>query len=315
MTGDQYNILLSVFYVPFVLTGPPMNLLTKRFGAKYVLPSAMLIFGSMAMLCAATTNFGGIVTTRWFLGMAESGFYPGVIFYLSTFYTRRELAGRLSIYYAASEIAGAFTGLLAFGVFQIDGALHGWQYLFLIEGSLTFAMGLIALFVLPKSAATAYFLTDAEKKLAYNRVAKDSSVEPDSKFNFRQAITVFKTDRLWPFYMAIGIGVGVPLYSISNWLPLIIARFGFSTVKTNLYTVAPNIVGSLFLVFVAFSSDYFRERCLHLATCLIITCIGFIILAAVDVANNIAVGYFACFLLCCGGFIVSPLLATWYTNK
>jgi hypothetical protein len=87
------------------------------------------------------------------------------------------------------------------------------------------------------------------------------------------------------------------------------------TVKTNLYTVAPNIVGSLFLVFVAFSSDFFGERCLHLAGCLIIACIGFIILAAVDVANNIAVGYFACFLLCCGGYIVSPLLATWYTNK
>jgi MFS family permease len=86
-----------------------MNLLTKRFGAKYVLPIAMLIFGSMAMLSAACTSFGGIVTTRWFLGMAESGFYAGVIFYLSTFYTRSELAGRLSIYYAASEIAGEMT--------------------------------------------------------------------------------------------------------------------------------------------------------------------------------------------------------------
>jgi len=92
--GNQYNILLSIFYIPFVLSGPPMNMLTKRFGAKYVLLSAMLIFGSMAMISAATTNFGGIVTTRWFLGMAESGFYPGVIFYLTTFYKRRELASR-----------------------------------------------------------------------------------------------------------------------------------------------------------------------------------------------------------------------------
>ena len=71
--GNQYNILLSVFYAPFVLSGPAMNLLTKKFGAKYVLPIAMLIFGAMAMISAACTNFGGIVTTRWFLGMAESG--------------------------------------------------------------------------------------------------------------------------------------------------------------------------------------------------------------------------------------------------
>ncbi len=109
-------------------------MLTKKFGAKVVLPTAMIIFGAMAMLSAATKNFGGLLTTRWFLGMAESGFYPGVIFYLTTFYTRSELAGRLSIYYAASEIAGAFTGLIAYGVFQIKSHLWGWQYLFLIEG-------------------------------------------------------------------------------------------------------------------------------------------------------------------------------------
>jgi hypothetical protein len=67
-------------------------------------------------------------------------------------------------------------------------------------------MGVAALFILPKSAATAYFLTEEEKKLAYHRIASDSSVEVDAEFNFRQAIQVFKTDRLWPFYMLIGIG-------------------------------------------------------------------------------------------------------------
>jgi MFS family permease len=136
--------------------------------------------------------------------MAESGFYPGVIFYLTTFYKRSELAGRLSIYYAASEIASAFTGLLAFGVFQIRGGLYGWQYLFLIEGSLTIAGGIVAIIFLPKSAITAYFLTEEEKILAYHRIAQDSSVTPDAKFNFRFAIRIFKEDRLWPLYMAIG---------------------------------------------------------------------------------------------------------------
>lgn len=134
LVGDQYNLVLSLFYIPFVLTAPGMNMLTKKFGAKMILPIAMIIFGVMAMLSAAVTNFGGLLTTRWFLGMAESGFYPGVIFYLTTFYKRSELAGRLSVFYAASVIAGAFTGLIAYRVFQIQNALEGWQYLFLIEG-------------------------------------------------------------------------------------------------------------------------------------------------------------------------------------
>lgn len=134
LVGNQYNLLLSLFYIPFVLTAPGMNMLTKKFGAKLVLPISMIIFGGMAMLSAAVKNFGGLLTTRWFLGMAESGFYPGVIFYLTTFYKRSELAGRLSVFYAASVIAGAFTGLIAYGVFQIKSHLFGWQYLFLIEG-------------------------------------------------------------------------------------------------------------------------------------------------------------------------------------
>lgn len=89
----------------------------------------------MAMISAATVNFGGIVSVRMILGAAESAFLPGVIFYLTTFYKRTELARRLCTYYAAAQIAGAFNGLIAYGVFQIkNGHLKGWQYLFLIEG-------------------------------------------------------------------------------------------------------------------------------------------------------------------------------------
>lgn len=88
----------------------------------------------MSMLGAAAKNFGGLVACRIILGAAESGFLPGVIFYLTTFYKRKELAKRLCVFYAATELAGAFTGLIAFGVFQIQSHLKGWQYLFLIEG-------------------------------------------------------------------------------------------------------------------------------------------------------------------------------------
>jgi 4-amino-4-deoxy-L-arabinose transferase-like glycosyltransferase len=107
----------------------------------------------------------------------------------------------------------------------------------------------------------------------------------------------------------------VPLYSVSNFLPQIVARLGFSTVKTNLYTVAPNVVGSVFCVAVAFSSDHFRERSLHLAGCMAITFVGFVILAAIDIEQNVAVGYFCCFLVAAGAYISSPLLATWYNNN
>lgn len=113
----------------------------------------------------------------------------------------------------------------------------------------------------------------------------------------------------------IGFCIGVPLYSVSNFLPQIVARLGYGTVKTNLYTVAPNIVGSVFLLCVAFSSDHWRERSMHLATCLTLVFIGFVVLATIDVKDHVGVGYFCCFLLACGAYISSPLLSTWYNNN
>jgi hypothetical protein len=175
--------------------------------------------------------------------------------------------------------------------------------------------GIVGFFVLPSSSSKAYFLSPEERQLAYHRMATDSSMVVESRFNARTALLVFRDEPLWPFYMIIGFCLGVPLYSVSNFLPQIVARFGYSAVKTNLYTVAPNVVGACFVVGLAFSSDFFMDRSIHIAACLAVTCIGFIILATVNVSTHIGIGYFACFLLCAGCFIVSPLLSTWYNNN
>lgn len=145
--------------------------------------------------------------------------------------------------------------------------------------------------MLPKSAAKAYFLTEEEKVVAYHRMAANSSTVVDAEFSFRQAIKIFKQDRLWIVYMIIGFCLGIPLYSVSNFLPQIVARLGYGTVKTNLFTVAPNVVGSLCVIFVAFSSDYWGDRSIHLAATLATTAVGFVVLACVDITTHLGVGY------------------------
>lgn len=100
-----------IFFVPYVIFAPPVAILGKRFGPARVLPILMFIFGSMTLLAAAADNFGGMFALRFFLGMAESGFFPLVIYYLTTFYRRGELARRLAVFYAASNIANAFVSI------------------------------------------------------------------------------------------------------------------------------------------------------------------------------------------------------------
>lgn len=133
--GDQYNLILSIFFIPYVLTAPFLGMLGKKFGPSRVLPLMMLSFGFCTLMVVAVKDFGGLMAIRWFLGMSESAFFPLVIYYQTTFYRRGELARRLAIFYAASSIASAFGGLLSYGVFQINsGGLADWRYLFVIEG-------------------------------------------------------------------------------------------------------------------------------------------------------------------------------------
>lgn len=162
-----------------------------------------LLTRNAEVLVAATRNFSSIFVLRFFLGAVESAFFPLVIFYLTTFYRRSELARRLAIFYAASNIANAFSGLLAFGVFQIKSNLvdHPWRWLFIIEGTLTVLFALFVFFYLPKSAAEAKFLNEDEKALAYHRIQVDSSSIVNETFNLTESLQVFKRPSTYGFLL------------------------------------------------------------------------------------------------------------------
>ncbi|KAF2029283.1 MFS general substrate transporter [Setomelanomma holmii] len=312
--GNQYNTMLSIFYVPYVIFAPPIGMLGKKYGPHRVLPIMMFCFGSATLLAASVKNWSGMMALRWFLGMAESAFFPLVIYYLTTFYRRGELARRLALFYAASNIANAFSGLLAFGVFHIESKLQSWRYLFIIEGSLTVVFSSFAYWYLPKNAYEAKFLTESEKKLAYTRIQIDSSSVVGEDFNLRKALGIFRMPATYGF-LAIEVCLGVPLQSVSLFLPQIVQRLGYDKIKTNLYTVAPNIVGAVVLLILAFTSDYTRLRFPFIALGFLLTFTGFIIFATIDVAHSIHVAYFACFMMTWGTSAPSVLLSTWYNNN
>ncbi|XP_006454315.1 hypothetical protein AGABI2DRAFT_175913 [Agaricus bisporus var. bisporus H97] len=315
LTGNQYYVLVMVFYVPFCLFGTPIALLAKRFSAARVLPIMMVGFGSMSLLSTIARGFSQVFAIRWFLGIFEAAMLPGVLFYLSTFYKRNELASRLGVFYAMSAISGAFSGLIAFGVFQLKHSKYkGWQFLFWIEGGSTVIFAAFAFLWLPRSPSTWWYLNDREKKIARMRILADSSVTVDEELSLRDSIRPLASPMYW-LWAVVNLTFGVPLASVNNFLPQIVASLDYPTVKTNLFTVAPNIVGALTLVALTFSSDYFRERSIHICIPLVIGLVGFIILGSIDVVRNKGVAYFACFLLTMGAFVPSVLVATWYSNN
>ncbi|ODV77778.1 MFS general substrate transporter [Suhomyces tanzawaensis NRRL Y-17324] len=313
--GQQWNLMLSIFYIPFVLCGLPFSLLVRKYNAANAIPVLMFTFGCITLLAVSAFNFGSLLVARLFLGACESSFLPSIIYYLSTFYRRRELATRISIFYAASAIANAFSGLLAFGCFQINSKkLHGWQILFLIEGSLTISFAVFAFIVLPRDTQTTSVLNDEEKEYAAYRIKTDSSDDTSKKVSFRDAMKVFKHPvvLLW---MLVEVCIGVPLNSINNWFPQIIGVLGKSTVQTNLYTVAPNVWGAVVLVVLAVISDKVRIRSIFVCFAVLCTLVGFAVFGAIDVQAHLGVAYFSCFLMTMGASASSVLTSTWYTNN
>jgi MFS family permease len=213
------------------------------------------------------------------------------------FYRRGELARRLAIFYAAQSIASAFSGLLAFGVFQIQtGPLVNWRYLFLIEGCCTILFSFFSFWYLPRSASEARFLNEKEKALAYERMKLDSSSIVNEKLDLKESFKIFKHPTSWAI-LAIEVCLGVPLQSVQLFLPQIINRLGYDSVKTNLYTVAPNVSGAVMLLILAFASDFTRWRFPFIAAGFMFTFIGFVIYVAIDVQQELQVAYFASFMM------------------
>jgi MFS family permease len=189
----------------------------------------------MTLIQCAATSWAGLVICRVLMGLFEAGFFAGLIFFLTLFYKRDELAFRIAMLYAAATIAGAFSGLLAFGVFQIgDPHVQGWKWLFIIEGGATIIIAGFAYWRIPKSPSTCSWLTEAEKALALARMRSDGSSEVDEKFDLKIALRALLNWRIMA-WAAIGFCYGESGSAVGNFLPQFVARL--VSVNSHLYVM------------------------------------------------------------------------------
>ncbi|KAI0126345.1 major facilitator superfamily domain-containing protein [Xylariales sp. AK1849] len=313
--GNQYSLLILLFYIPNGLCDLPLNMLTKKFSGKVMLPALMFGWGAMALLQNAAMNFAGLLVIRLFLGAFEAGFFAGTVFYLTLFYTRGELGFRIALYFGSALLASAFSGLISFGVFQIrNSSVKGWMWLFIIEGALTVMVATVGFFWLPASPETAWFLKPEEKEAARLRSLRDASKKVNSEFDLKECFQTW-SDWKFPLWCIISFTYPVAFSTCANFLPIVLQRLGYSPVVTNLLTVPPNCAGFLVLLLVTYSSDRFRERTYHIVFSLVLSMVGLIILAAIDTVNTRGVAYFACFLVACGAYIPSCLVHSWHNNN
>ncbi|KAF4462502.1 hypothetical protein FALBO_10682 [Fusarium albosuccineum] len=313
MTGKwDYNIAVSVFFPFYVAAEIPSNLAMKRFRPSIWIPSIMVAWSICTCMMGIVHNFGGLLATRMALGLAEGGLFPGITYYITMWYKRHECGLRMAIFFSAATAAGAFGGLLARGIMEMQGVgnLDGWAWIFIIEGLVTFIFAIMAFFVMHDYPDTAKFLNETERKEVVRRLEEDRSVLSD-EFKWPFMKDALKDWKIW-VHMIITIGIYTPLYSISIFLPTIVQGLGYTNETAQLMTVPPYVVACLFTIAGGFAADKHGQRGIYMIFFCVVAMIGFIILAAVE-SNGAK--YFAAFLITCGIYPNVPQGVAWNGNN
>ncbi|KAJ3769806.1 MFS general substrate transporter [Lentinula raphanica] len=315
LTGNQYNIALTMYFIPYCIFECPANLVLKKFRPSVWLPGITVLWGIIMTLMGLVKTYPQLVGVRVCLGVAEAGLFPGVAYYLSLWYPRNALQSRIGLFFGAATIAGAFSGLFAFAISFMSGTrgLLGWSWIFIIEGILTVTVGLVAFLVLVDFPVTASFLTPEERAFIVRKKKYDnSSVGEEEKFDVKYVYQAFTDWQVW-IHILIYMSLIGPLYGITLFLPTIISDFGeFSTAISQLLTVPPYIFATLVLGFFAYYSDKIMMRSPFILAAQILCLIGF----SINIANvSSGAKYFGTFLIVAGSYSGFPGIVAWLGNN
>ncbi|KAJ2892328.1 hypothetical protein MKZ38_009999 [Zalerion maritima] len=315
--GKRVNWALCIFYIVYLSVEVPSNIILKRIGPRFYIPLLVVGFGFVTVCMAFVKSYSTLLVSRAFLGAFEGGAFPGIAFFLSCFYKRRELLFRIGVYVSAASFAGAFGGFLATGLSRIPEwgidsmRIHTWRNIFFFEGIITMILGLLAPIWMPHSPGTAQFLTPREQRIAVVRLAREHAADPDEhvepKHVKRALLCIHNYTCAFGFFL-----INVTVQGLSLFMPTILNQFDWSTTKSQLLTVPPYVAACLVAIAVAFASDKTHQRGAWLAGFSILGIIGFSIIRFAEDPN---IRYMALFFITVAAFPGGPGFLAWAMNN
>lgn len=269
---ETYGFGAGIFFISYLLFQVPANIILARLGARLWIS---LIIAAWGIVSAATAFVQGPVSfaaLRFLLGIAEAGFFPGMMFYLTLWFPQAYRARFSAFFIAAQPLAFIAGGPLSGLILGMDGiaGLQGWQWLFLIEGLPAVILAFAAWRWLADGPAQAVWLHPDEKTIVTARLRAESPAEAtDTMWN------AFRDPRVWLIAVPI-FAVGLAQNGVAFWIPQIANAMGFSNIETGLVVAGTYFIAMLAIIVVAYSSDRRGERLWHVVTCWLIAACGFI---------------------------------------
>jgi len=260
----------GIFFIGYFIFEVPSNLALEKFGASRWIARIMVTWGIISALMATVSGELSFYVLRFLLGVAEAGFFPGIILYLTYWYPAEYRARFLAAFAVAvpvSTVIGAPISGLLLGLDGLMG-LRGWQWLFIIEGIPSVLLGIVTWFYLTDRPEKADWLTKEQKAwLAAKLQAEVATKQAAQHLTLGQALSSPKVITLSLIYFGF---VGA-LYGMQFWLPQIVKAFGLTNAQTGFVTAIPYLFGTIAMILWARHSDATRERVAHVGAPLLLT--------------------------------------------
>ncbi len=258
--AEAFGVVGGIFFLSYFLFEVPSNVILEKVGAKLWIFRIMLTWGVVSMATAFAQGLASLLALRFLLGIAEAGFFPGIIFYLGLWFPAAMRARYVGLFLCSISLANIVGAPLSGYILGMDGiaGLHGWQWLFLLEGVPSLVLAFAVLVWLPDGPDDTRWLADDEKAIIRTRLAAEPA------HAHRDLWPMLRDPRVWALAIP-DFGIVLSTYGLGLWLPQIVKSFGFSNLQTGLAVAAVYVLSSIVSVLWCLSSDRAGERIRHVA--------------------------------------------------
>ncbi|KAH9907175.1 MFS transporter [Xylariomycetidae sp. FL2044] len=309
LVGTDYAWLSSIFYFGYLVSQPLSGVALQKFPAPKCLAVCVLLWSIILFLHATCSNWGGLMTVRFLLGLVEGLTFPAFMLITNGWYPRKNQSFRMGFWFSFNGTAQILGGLLSYGLGNIRSGIASWKWMFLVTGALSFFWAIFIWFAVPDSQLDAGFLTESEKRTSLEMIRSNNTGIHNKTFKKEQMIEALTDVKTWVFFM-ITFLINIP-NSVVSFGTLVISGFGFTSLQTTLLSMPAGAFEFVIVLVITWAcSKYQNARTWSILVALLISLLGSLLMLALPYDNKAGLlsGYYIIYAYPIGYLLLLALI-------